>query len=392
MSLPLLGALIDARFAVGASLPSRGEVAVFAARDTRLNREVRLLAVGGLQAPAAHEPVAASLRALGSVDHPSLPTTQRVGLHDGAVFVVVDVPRGETLEHRRRAGARDGAALAAAVAQICDAAAVLHAAGFVLGPVSAADVWVRADGHVTLAPLPMVAAMDPREWTPGDDVAALRELVGDRAAGDGTTAAELRDTLTRRARRSRTPSYALGFAAMAALIVAAGGAMALRSNDADSAPSPADTTDKDPADELAFLGEALLARRDRGQRVPRQDGPDIGGTWVQDVDSRAVAWLEPGPGDAWRWCQSNAKKGAPPSKNRFFHCGDLDLVREDDGLFLIGLVYDQPGYDGDHEILVEFEVFSKDAMTLNASLFRRPGETFRFAYFDHKFVRSDAPR
>ncbi len=105
-AMPLAAGTTLGPYVIGDLLGAGGMGEVYRARDPRLDREVAVKVLAGLD--AARDPDRAQrfereIRATAALSHPNVVTVHDVGTHDGAPFLVTELLQGGTLRERLRA-------------------------------------------------------------------------------------------------------------------------------------------------------------------------------------------------------------------------------------------------------------------------------------------------
>jgi hypothetical protein len=140
-AMPAVGALLDGKYWITASLGQGGQATVLLGRD-RLTGQ--LVAIKVMQAaPDAEETLLREARALASVRHPNLVTLHGWGHTEGGrLYVVLDYVEGATLDGMKRALPADEetAFLLKTTRELAGALATIHGAGLIHGDVKPSNV------------------------------------------------------------------------------------------------------------------------------------------------------------------------------------------------------------------------------------------------------------
>lgn len=154
---------------------------VYAARDPELGR---LVALKVLSSPRSDDPrrrqrLVSEARALARLSHPNVVQIHEVGVHEGAVFLALELVEGETLQQWQRRPGRRWPEIVAAYAEAARGLAAAHGVGIVHRDVKPSNVLVGVDGRVRVADFGL--ARDTEEAV---EVATARSSDG---PGEGST-------------------------------------------------------------------------------------------------------------------------------------------------------------------------------------------------------------
>src|SRR5262249_24123457 len=135
-------------------LGSGGMGTVYEAEDVQLQRRVALKVISRRLAasPAARQALLREARAIAALEHEHVVTVYQAGEVDGAVFLIMQLLRGETVESRlRRKGRLPVAEVLRIGREVALALAAAHAAGLVHRDVKPGNIWLEASsGRVKL--------------------------------------------------------------------------------------------------------------------------------------------------------------------------------------------------------------------------------------------------
>jgi eukaryotic-like serine/threonine-protein kinase len=162
LSDPLVGRLLEGRYAVEAFIAHGGMATVYLATDTRLERRV---AVKVLHAHLGDDPETVArfereARAAARLSHPDVVAVYDQGTDLGRAYLVMEFVPGANLRHivRDRGRLTPGEALAV-MDHVLAALAAAHAAGLVHRDVKPENVLVTADGRVKVADFGLARAV-----------------------------------------------------------------------------------------------------------------------------------------------------------------------------------------------------------------------------------------
>ena len=137
-------------YEIGVLLGAGGMGRVYAARDTRLGREValKLLPPGEGADEAARRRLEREARLAAQLNHPHICTVHEVGEAEGLVYVAMERVEGRPLDALAGPQGLPAEEVARLGAQIADALAYAHAHGIVHRDLKGANVLVGGDGRV----------------------------------------------------------------------------------------------------------------------------------------------------------------------------------------------------------------------------------------------------
>jgi serine/threonine-protein kinase len=162
LSDPLVGRLLEGRYAVEAFIAHGGMASVYLATDTRLERRV---AVKVLHAHLSDDPETVArfereARAAARLSHPDVVAVYDQGTDNGRAFLVMEFVPGANLRQvvRDRGKLSTGEAIAV-MDHVLAALGAAHAAGLVHRDVKPENVLVTADGRVKVADFGLARAV-----------------------------------------------------------------------------------------------------------------------------------------------------------------------------------------------------------------------------------------
>jgi eukaryotic-like serine/threonine-protein kinase len=162
LSDPLVGRLLDGRYAIESRLARGGMASVYLATDIRLERKV---AVKVMHPALAEDPDFVArfnreARAAAHLSHPAVVSVYDQGTDDGHVFLVMEYVAGTTLREvlRERGRLSPGEAVAI-MDHVLAALATAHAAGLIHRDVKPENVLVTPDGRVKVADFGLARAI-----------------------------------------------------------------------------------------------------------------------------------------------------------------------------------------------------------------------------------------
>ena len=176
---PLVGRLLDNRYAVRERIARGGMATVYAANDTRLDRPVAVKVMHPALAedPDFVERFHREARAAAQIRSPYAITVTDQGTDGGVVFLVMELVRGRTLRSVLNEHGRIGPAEALDIlAPVAEALAAAHAAGIVHRDVKPENVLLGDDGRVQVTDFGLARAIEPSRLT-----AAAGLLIGTMA-------------------------------------------------------------------------------------------------------------------------------------------------------------------------------------------------------------------
>jgi serine/threonine-protein kinase len=188
---PLVGRLLDNRYAVRERIARGGMATVYAATDTRLDRPVAVKVMHPALAedPDFVERFHREARSAARIRSPYAVTVTDQGTDDGVVFLVMELVHGRTLRSVLSEHGRIGPAEALDIlAPVAEALAAAHAAGIVHRDVKPENVLLGDDGRVQVTDFGLARAIEPSRLT-----AAAGVLIGTMAylAPEQVTAGEV---------------------------------------------------------------------------------------------------------------------------------------------------------------------------------------------------------
>jgi len=138
------------RYEIVSALGSGGMAEVYAARDSRLGREVaiKVLSTRLQDDKGLRERLEREARAASSLNHPGICTIYDIGEHEGHPYIVMERLAGRALDERLRKGPLEANEILDIAVQLTDALAAAHASGIVHRDIKPANVFLLADGRV----------------------------------------------------------------------------------------------------------------------------------------------------------------------------------------------------------------------------------------------------
>jgi serine/threonine-protein kinase len=159
---PLVGALLDGRYRVEATIAAGGMSTVYRGRDVRLDRPVALKVMDARYA-GDHEFLTRfhrEARAIASLKHPGLVAIYDQGNDPAHPFLVMELIEGGTLrELLRERGPMPPHAVVAVLRPVLGGLAVAHRAGLVHRDIKPENVLIADDGEVKLVDFGLVRAI-----------------------------------------------------------------------------------------------------------------------------------------------------------------------------------------------------------------------------------------
>ena len=166
------------RYVVIDRVGAGGMGVVYAAYDPELDRKVAvkvLVPRGSDEADAAaRQRLVREAQAMARVSHPNVVAVHDVGVHEGRVFVAMELVEGRTLGAWLGAGRRSWVRVLDVMLQAGRGLAAAHAQGLVHGDFGPDDVTIAEDGRVRVMDLGLARAIDASSGEEGqrDGVAA----------------------------------------------------------------------------------------------------------------------------------------------------------------------------------------------------------------------------
>ncbi|HWB74755.1 MAG TPA: tetratricopeptide repeat protein [Nannocystaceae bacterium] len=167
------------RYVVLAPIGSGGMGVVWRARDPELDREVaikvvRISALALARNESARARLLAEARALARISHPNVVAVYEVGVHDGDVFVAMELVDGVDLEGWLKQRTRSIADVVEVFVAAARGLARVHAAGLVHRDVKPANIFVAGHGTVKIGDfgIARTTAEPPRPQIDGEDLVA----------------------------------------------------------------------------------------------------------------------------------------------------------------------------------------------------------------------------
>jgi eukaryotic-like serine/threonine-protein kinase len=173
LSDPMVGRLLEGRYAVEAFVARGGMASVYLATDTRLDRRV---AVKVLHAQLSDDPIVVArfereARAAAQLSHPDVVAVYDQGSDSGYAFLVMEfVPGSNLREIVRDRGRLTTAEAVAVMDHVLAALAAAHSAGLVHRDVKPENVLVAPDGRVKVADFGLARAVAGSTVTTADSV------------------------------------------------------------------------------------------------------------------------------------------------------------------------------------------------------------------------------
>jgi eukaryotic-like serine/threonine-protein kinase len=155
----------DGRYAVHGFLGEGGSKKVYLAHDTRLDRDVALAVVEGLD-PGSLERVRREARAVARLgDHPNIVAVFDTAENQGQLLTVYQYMPGGSLADLVAKGPVSFERIVALGAQVCEALAFAHGKGVIHRDVKPANVFLAESGDAKLGDFGLAAALDRTRLT-----------------------------------------------------------------------------------------------------------------------------------------------------------------------------------------------------------------------------------
>ena len=156
------------RFVIEAQLAAGAMGIIYRARDSMLRRNValKLLRLADRASEDAQARMLREAQGLARLDHPNVVTVYETGLHDGEVFIAMELIHGVSLDRWLRAQHRGWREIAVVLAQAGQGLAAAHAAGLVHRDIKPANIMIADDRRVKVVDFGLaraVAESMPRE-------------------------------------------------------------------------------------------------------------------------------------------------------------------------------------------------------------------------------------
>ena len=174
------GFLLLERYRIDSELGKGGMGIVYQAYDTLLERDVaiKVLSEPGLSGDSQSR-LLGEARAVASLSHPNIVTVHDVGEHDGALFIVMELVSGQSLEAQSM---HDIDQIIEINKQLCKALAHAHKHGVIHRDLKPENV-ILVDGQVKLMDFGLARSMSLRLTTNGDMVGTAYYLAPEQALG-----------------------------------------------------------------------------------------------------------------------------------------------------------------------------------------------------------------
>ncbi|MEM6990121.1 MAG: serine/threonine-protein kinase, partial [Myxococcota bacterium] len=175
------------RFVVLEPIGRGGMGAVYAARDETLQRKVAVkLLHTSITGDAAdgRARLLREARAMATVTHPNVVAVHEAGIHDGDVFVVMDLVEGMDLRAWCAETARPAAVVIATWLAAGEGLAAIHRQGLVHRDFKPANVLIGSDGQVRVTDFGLVGLTARTESVP--ELETLRDALGHDQTSTGT--------------------------------------------------------------------------------------------------------------------------------------------------------------------------------------------------------------
>jgi eukaryotic-like serine/threonine-protein kinase len=149
-------------YRIGRLIGVGGMGEVYAATDTRLDREVAIKVLGEHIAadPESRARFEREARLISGLNHPHVATLHDIGEHDGTIYLVMELVEGPTLAHRIAEGPVPFAEAIEIATQIANGLEAAHEQGIVHRDLKPSNVKLRADGTVKVLDFGIAKALN----------------------------------------------------------------------------------------------------------------------------------------------------------------------------------------------------------------------------------------